>query len=170
MEFAPAAASQQRGPPLTRLNLAHPPRLCDRGRGTSSPRGSPPWAAGGVGQEGPREMGGRASGGLQRPQHQALRDSAQEAPSSALPGAAAVGEPRPRFRPALFQRGLEVCGKSRSPAPRTCGGAVSGGSWSPRRGGFWTGHRPAGEAVEEFPWPSSGLDQAGQPRPNAPWR
>ena len=95
MEFAPAAASQQRGPPLTRLNLAHLPRLCDRGRGTSSPRGSPPWAAGGVGQEGPREMGGRASGGLQRPQHQALRDSAQEAPSSALPGAAAVGEPRP---------------------------------------------------------------------------
>lgn len=39
MEFAPATVSQQQGPPLTRLNLAHPPRLRDRGRGTSSPEG-----------------------------------------------------------------------------------------------------------------------------------
>ena len=39
-------------------------------------------------------MGSRSSGGLQRPQHQALRDGAQEAPSSVLPSAAGAGEPR----------------------------------------------------------------------------
>lgn len=39
-------------------------------------------------------MGSRASGGLQCPQHQALRDGAQEAPSSTLPSAAGICEPR----------------------------------------------------------------------------
>ena len=39
-------------------------------------------------------MGSRPRGGLQRPEHQAFRDSAQEVPSSALPSAADVDEPR----------------------------------------------------------------------------